>query len=116
MGIGIGLGSARASSFPLVLLSNLGGLGALLYSAFVITVARTAHVRGTDGQPDPNRLAALHAMLAGLIASTVSGTVFDLGLMFYGFAAAASATLLPFRRRGRHTLPATATSHPKASA
>jgi hypothetical protein len=88
-GLGIGLGSARASSFPLALLSNLGVIGALLFAAFAIAIFRGAFADGVE-RPAVQR-ASGHAVLAGLIASTVSGSVFDLGLAFYAFAAAAVA-------------------------
>ena len=86
-GIGVGLGSARASSFPLVLLSNLGIVGALTFLGFLHNVT-------SGGGMSPNAgisRAAGHAALATLIAATVSGTVFDLGIAFYLFVAAASA-------------------------
>lgn len=90
-GVGIGLGSARASSFALVLLSNTGWIGAALFLTFLLTVRRAALQRQGDGAPAAERLAAFHAVMAALIAATVSATVFDLGLAFYGFAAAAIA-------------------------
>lgn len=39
-GLGVGLGSARASSFPLVVLSNLGLPGGLMFSAFLWRLVR----------------------------------------------------------------------------
>jgi hypothetical protein len=88
-GLGVGLGSARASSFPLALLSNLGVIGAVLFVAFAIAIFRGAFADGVE-RPAVQR-ASGHAVLAGLIASTISGSVFDLGLAFYAFAAAAVA-------------------------
>ena len=78
-GVGTGLGSARASSYPLVLASNLGVLGMLLYAAFLARVFFGA-VHGTR-----------RAVLAALIAASISAVVFDLGLAFYAYAAAATA-------------------------
>jgi len=88
-GIGVGLGSARASSFPLVLLSNVGVLGAALFLAFIARVLVAPADEPEDVQPITR--ASRHAVLAALIAVTVSGVVFDLGLAFYAFAAAAVA-------------------------
>ncbi len=85
-GLGVGLGSARASSYPLVLLSNVGVIGTLLFLMFVISACRGAPA----GQIAPVPRAARQALLASLLAASVSGTVFDLGVAFYAFAAAAS--------------------------
>lgn len=88
-GLGVGLGSARASSFPLLLLSNLGVIGTALFAAFVIQVLRLAFGTNRSATAPVSR-AAGHAVLAALLAATVSGTVFDLGMAFYAFAAAAA--------------------------
>ena len=89
-GLGAGLGSARASSFPMVLLSNLGAIGATLFAVFVVQVLRAAFV--PSAQPaDAVARAAGHAVMATLIAFAISGTVFDLGIAFYVFAAAAAS-------------------------
>ena len=86
-GVGTGLGSARASSYPLVLASNLGVLGLLLYAAFLAHVFfGAAH----GAEVDPIVIAARRAVLAALIAACISAVVFDLGLAFYAYAAAAT--------------------------
>lgn len=87
-GLGVGLGSARASSYPLVLLSNLGVLGFSLFLAFAHAVLfpRTA-VHQT-----PTSKAARNAALCVLISAGLVGTVFDLGVAFYLYCAAACAT------------------------
>ena len=98
-GIGVGLGSARASSFALVLLSNVGVPGTLLFLAFLGRVLVPPPAAATDADDaEPVRRAARHAVLAGVIAATVSGVVFDLGVAFYAYAAAAAATTAPGRR------------------
>ncbi len=86
-GIGAGLGSARASSFVLVLLSNLGVIGVLLFLGFSYELMRS------EGYPEslPVPSAARQAALATLIAASVSGAVFDLGILFYVFAAVATS-------------------------
>lgn len=106
-GVGVGLGSARASSFFLVLLSNVGIAGTLLFLAFVVNVCRSprSELEPTSAVPR----AARQAVLASLIASCISGTVFDLGVAFYAFAAAATVdplrlpdeelTLVPYYER-----------------
>ena len=104
-GLGVGLGSARASSFVLVLLSNVGVAGATLFLLFLGCVLfapgppdalTTADTRACAVQR-----AAQHATLAAVIAATVSAVVFDLGLSFYAFAAAAATPALA-RHAGRH--------------
>jgi hypothetical protein len=107
-GLGVGLGSARASSFPLVLLSNVGVLGTLLFLAFLVQVLRPS--KATPSEAEPVARAARHAVLAALIAATISATVFDLGVAFYAFAAAAAMRAPqpeprpanPYRVRGAH--------------
>lgn len=93
-GIGAGLGSGRASSYPLALLSNLGVLGAALFAGFVASVLMAAR-SGRDGAPAAVthvRRAAGDAMLAGLIGATLAVGMFDLGISFYLFAAAGSVS------------------------
>lgn len=93
-GIGIGLGSTRASSFVLVLLSNFGVLGALLFGAFVWRVVRPPPA----GAPhDAVARAARHAVVAGFFAAVTSASVFDLGVAFYVYAAAAAARAVQAR-------------------
>lgn len=91
-GLGIGLGSGRASSFPMVLLSNLGVLGVLLFGLFVAALHRSR--RAAPAPEQAIRRAALRAVWAALITASVSGSIFDLGLMFYTLAAGAAGPLL----------------------
>jgi hypothetical protein len=93
-GLGAGLGSARASSYALVLLSNVGVAGTVLFCLFVgsVMAART-RVAGADAF-DP-AIATIRAGKAGvfaaLLGSMISGTVYDLGLTIYVLAAAVAA-------------------------
>lgn len=90
-GAGVGLGSARASTFPLVLLSNVGAFGTLLFLIFLSRVfLRIAPNRALPTAAVPR--AARQAVLAALISASVSAGVFDLGVAFYAFAAAATVT------------------------
>ena len=107
-GLGVGLGSARASSFALVLLSNLGALGTALFLGFIARVL-IAPKQALGDAAAPVARASRHAVLAVLIAVCVSGTVFDLGLAFYAFAAAASV-----RGTQRVTRPSTGSTHATA--
>jgi hypothetical protein len=94
-GLGVGIGSTRASSYLLVLLSNVGIVGTLLFALFLWqTAGRALHTApaapegAAAGSAAP--VAAAHGMLALLAAASVSATVFDLGLLFYLLAGAAA--------------------------
>jgi hypothetical protein len=86
--VGTGLGSSRASSFPLVLLSNVGAIGTYVFVAFLSSLFRKSPYE--QQMTHDIRSGAQQAVLASLVAATVSATVFDLGVAFYLFAAAAS--------------------------
>jgi hypothetical protein len=88
-GLGTGVGSNRASSFALVLLSNLGWVGVLFFGLFSWSVLMG---KGRTSLPPADAavvLGARHAVLANLVAACISASVYDLGVMFYILAAAA---------------------------
>lgn len=87
-GLGVGLGTARASSFPLVLISNLGVLGVLLFGGFLHALFARSPNPGWESNVVAR--AARHALVAALFGAVASGFVFDLGVAFYAFAAAAA--------------------------
>jgi len=100
-GIGVGLGSIRASSFLVVLLGSLGVVGTFCYAMFV---GKSLLSPVSTDYPFTERAvcyAARHAVMAALIVVSISGSVFELGSCFYLFAAAAGA--LPARARARAT-------------
>jgi hypothetical protein len=89
-GVGIGLGSSRASSLVMALLSNVGVIGTTLFVAFVARIMRP------PAKTVPNSLAVIkraaqHAAMATILCAATSGTTCDLGVAFYVFAAAAAA-------------------------
>lgn len=89
-GLGGGLGSIRASSFPLAVLSNTGVVGAgaiclFLRGALSGERVEDASLRSAVGPA--SRLACVGL----LVAASVSGALVDLGLPFYIFAALACA-------------------------
>lgn len=89
-GIGTGLGSNRASSFALVLLSNLGWVGILFFGLFIWNVQMG---KGREQLPRVEAaviLGARHAVLASLVAACISAVVYDLGVLFYILAATAT--------------------------
>jgi len=95
-GVGTGLGSARASSYPLVIASNLGVPGLLLFAMFLWRVFGVG--QAPYASVDPVVRAARRAVLATLVAASISGVVFDLGLAFYAYAAAATTLFVPVLR------------------
>ena len=95
-GLGVGLGTNRASSFPLAVLSNVGIPGAAFYLLFMGSVL--AARRGTPrSYASDVRAAARAACLCLLAGAIISGATLDLGLLFYVFAGCACAD--PERRR-----------------
>jgi hypothetical protein len=91
-GLGLGLGSVRTSSFLLTLLSNLGAIGSLFYLLFLSSLFRTPKRVLHGSSPDEWVIvrASRHALLACFGAACISTTVFDLGAVFYLYAAAAT--------------------------
>jgi hypothetical protein len=91
--LGAGLGSCRASSFPIVLLGNLGLFGTLMFGLFALHVCRAPYAERaqTSDEAHAVRKAASDATIAALIGSLVAVGMFDLGVSFYMFAAAASS-------------------------
>lgn len=90
-GLGVGLGTARASSFALALLANVGVPGTLFYLLFLarIVLPRRSEFATYAGDV---KLAARNACLCLLMADALVATTVDQGLLFYILAAAASAT------------------------
>ncbi|WP_349366561.1 MAG: hypothetical protein ABL311_02595 [Nitratireductor rhodophyticola] len=88
-GWGAGLGSARASSYALVLLSNVGLIGTVL---FLLFVGNTLMMKSAGGFHEHATMRAARAgVLAGLSEAMISGTVYDLGLLFFILAGSAAA-------------------------
>ncbi len=88
-GLGVGTGSTRVSSYPLVLLSNVGALGFLLFALFMREVLRDR--RGEQpSQGNHVAEASRQAVIAMIGPACAAGTIFDLGVATYMFAAAAT--------------------------
>jgi hypothetical protein len=89
-GIGVGLGTVRASSFVLALLSNVGLPGALFYAVFALTAF--VRRRGTSRSFHSDvRLAARNACFGLILGDLLVSPVIDQGLFFYVLAGIASA-------------------------
>jgi hypothetical protein len=93
-GIGLGVGSVRASSFAVASLATIGVLGTLSYGLFFLRCL-AAPREELDPESRAIREAAASACLSLFISGTLAGTTIDLGLMFFACAglAAAPATL-----------------------
>jgi len=89
-GIGVGLGTSRASSFPLALLSNVGVAGTLFYLLFIGTAFLGRRGWPTSG-PSDVRLAARNACLGLIIGDTFAAPTVEQGLLFYILVAMACA-------------------------
>ncbi|MCW6509037.1 hypothetical protein [Lichenifustis flavocetrariae] len=98
-GIGTGLGSVRASSFPIALLANTGAPGfalLMVFLAYVLIGVRTAPMGSSaTAVRDASRMACLGLFLG----ASVSGAMVDLGLPFFIFAALACRRPAPVDAR-----------------
>ncbi len=97
-GIGVGLGSIRASSFLVVLLASLGIVGVICYGLFI---GKSLFSPVSPDYPFTERAvcyAARHSTISALIVASASGGVFELGVCFYLIVAAAGALSLAPRR------------------
>jgi hypothetical protein len=89
-GFGVGLGTARTSSFALAVLSHVGLPGAVLFTLFAISTLGIQ--RGKSGTfPSDIRLAARNGCLGFLVGSLAAGSSLDLGLLFFILAGLATA-------------------------
>lgn len=90
-GLGGGVGSVRASSFPVAVLGNIGAVGAVTYGGFLVVLFFRRRNRWSEPYPSDCQSAARWACFTQLIAASVSGSFIDLGLPFFVFAGLASA-------------------------
>jgi hypothetical protein len=89
-GLGVGLGTVRASSFPIALLSNVGLPGTIFYVLFAASAFLRR--RGTPGTYYSDvRLAARSSCIGLIIAASFVGAAVDQGLLFYLLAGLACA-------------------------
>ena len=94
-GLGGGVGSVRASSFPIAVLGNIGIVGGLAYAAFLLRVLLKHHRGWTDPFPRACQSAARWACFAQLATASVAGSFIDLGLPFFIFAGLSCASSRP---------------------
>lgn len=98
-GLGIGLGSSRASSWPIAVLSQLGVIGAVLVIALVAVILRGPMPR-KPAEADRTLVAlswgARASIVASLIAGSMIGSGVDPGLLFFiGLAVIVTCNQVP---------------------
>lgn len=86
-----GVGSVRASSFPVAVLGNIGAIGAVTYGAFVFAVLFRHSNRWAEPYSVACQSAARWACFAQVAGASAAGSFIDLGLPFFVFAGLASA-------------------------
>jgi hypothetical protein len=102
-GLGIGLGSSRASSWVVAVISQLGVIGALIIAAMLFQIINKRWLSVPENsEPDTYAVAASlrSAALAALVTSTVSGGGADPGVLFFIALAVSSS----FRRAASHAV------------
>jgi hypothetical protein len=104
-GLGIGLGSARSSSWALSLLAQTGVFGTVLFTSFLLFLVRPwSGRRDQVARPVENRaiLVGFRAyVIAAPVAASISWALVDLGLTFHiaaAIAVCARSTKLPITR------------------
>jgi hypothetical protein len=94
-GVGIGIGGGRASSYVLILLSNVGLLGTIAFAVYVYKVFSFNNFYPNTGDERAVGTACRWAFAGSLITSTLSAGVFEIGVLPY--LAAAGAAAIGFR-------------------
>jgi hypothetical protein len=102
-GLGAGVGSVRASSFPIACLANLGLIGTIFFFGFLYKVIRPAKLKlKPESFEYTAKAAARTSCIALVLTSSISGSLIDLGLPFFVLAGLATSDAEPLLRR-RHT-------------
>ncbi|KPF41894.1 hypothetical protein ACSV9I_08745 [Rhizobium sp. G187] len=105
VGMGAGLGSVRASSFVVALLSNVGIIGTLLFLLFLYRLLRaTRRLDSKHSYDFAIGMAALMSSLSQIVAAALAGTSTDLGLLFSLIAGLAAGISAPRARTSQAVL------------
>jgi hypothetical protein len=91
-GLGTGAGSARGSSWPLVVLGNTGWPGAALLLVF-LGMCLFQSGKSMTGESSALLAACRLGLFALLMAISLSGTMIDPGLFFFGLAGSVAGLL-----------------------
>ncbi len=110
-GLGIGLGSSRASSWAIAVISQLGVVGTAMLGWIVFLIVRSGRMPGED-RIDPEirtvTMSVRAACLAGLLTASISGGSADPGVPFF----VAVAVIMSYRRLVRQADWKPAADHP----
>ena len=110
-GLGIGLGSSRASSWAIAVISQLGVVGTAMLGWIVFLIVRSGRMPGED-RIDPEirtvTMSVRAACLAGLLTASISGGSADPGVPFF----VAVAVIMSYRRLVRQADWKPAAGHP----
>jgi hypothetical protein len=98
-GLGIGLGSSRTSSWPIALISQTGVIGALLYFCFLFMALGQSQTPSGPTYLYKVLNACRAYAIACLIAASISGALFDLGIAFYVVVALGSSARILLREQ-----------------
>jgi hypothetical protein len=90
--LGVGIGGAVASSFILVVLSNIGIFGAGFFLAFLLRICLSVSC-GLAPEEAAFASAARWALFGYFVAACLSARVYDLGILFYLMAGIAASAL-----------------------
>ncbi|WP_311029674.1 hypothetical protein [Mesorhizobium koreense] len=103
LGLGVGIGSSRASSWPVAVLSQLGAVGCIMLTLLVLDIARRpAHLDTALDVRDAATVDSIRACaLAGIVSgSLISGTA-DPGLIFFISLAVVTSSSIRISLQGR---------------
>jgi hypothetical protein len=92
--MGAGIGSVRASSWPIAVLASVGIAGAVMYGMFIARIL-CARAPALADRERGIVSAARALCVAQLITSTVAVSFMDLGLMFFGLAGVVCGSIAP---------------------
>ena len=114
-GLGAGIGSTRASNYALVLLSNLGLIGFLLFAALVARALFAALPASHDLEHRAIVQGARAGIAVALLTGLFIGTVYDLGTSFYCLLGICLSAEMPLRKPRRAASAATVAPTPVTS-
>lgn len=100
-GLGVGLGSSRASSWPIAVASQLGVVGGVMIAMLLLVVFKGMGHLGQYVDPETNAVvsSARASALASVVAGSFSSGSSDAGMIFFiAFASYLQPELAPARR------------------
>lgn len=104
VGLGIGLGSSRASSWIIAVISQLGIVGSVLIGLLVVEIIRSGdlrHARDLDQETRATVLGLRATALASLLTESISGGGVNPGVVFF----MTLAVVLSLRTASRRNVP-----------